>query len=450
MAGVGLVAAVMACQGGAWFQCSEQADCETEDGGGVCQPTGGCSFPDDGCTSGQRYGSASAPELAGQCVELGQGSTTVEEGSTDASTEPDPTLDPATGSSSGTTDTSDDGCPEGWWDCAWAHRQRLSLARPLPEALTDVPVLVLLTEGRVDHARMQADGEDVRFVSAAGTSLPHEVQRWVPDGVSVIWVDVDALGGGVDHLWIYYGNPVAEGVDAPAGVWGEPYVGVWHLEDEPVDATGHGHDATTIGNVVIAAGQVGSGRDFDSYNARLEVGATDALADVFMGGATVSAWIRPSGWGGGGFGRIVDKDGATGGWSFNVGGGGMLRFNFKIGPSDTITWSTPVEAVAPHRWSHVAMTYDALGTAPAVLFVDGVEQVLEEAPEVPQGTQLATDFDMALSLGNRPANDRRFDGILDEVRIERAVRSPAWIRVQHDAGRDALLEYGGIESWEGS
>ena len=46
------------------------------------------------------------------------------------------------------------------------------------------------------------------------------------------------------------------------------------------------------------------------------------------------------------------------------------------------------------------------------------------------------------------AKKSRFDGVLDEVRLERATRSAEWIRVQHDSMRDALLDYGPIESWE--
>jgi hypothetical protein len=70
---VGLVAGLAAgwlwgCGDGGAFGCVETAQCV--DGGvqGTCQPAGYCSFPDDGCDSGQRYGDFGPMGLAGECV----------------------------------------------------------------------------------------------------------------------------------------------------------------------------------------------------------------------------------------------------------------------------------------------------------------------------------------------------------------------------------------------
>lgn len=69
------IAIALACSPSA-FTCLEDAECS----GGVCQSTGSCSFPDDACDSGQRYGEHAASGLAGECVELGAtGSTTATE-----------------------------------------------------------------------------------------------------------------------------------------------------------------------------------------------------------------------------------------------------------------------------------------------------------------------------------------------------------------------------------
>ncbi len=87
------------------FQCATQEDCS----GGVCQPTGYCSFADDDCASHQRYGEHAAPDYAGTCV----GGETTSSGTTMvASTE-----SASTSSSSSTTtlpessSSSDDGPP---------------------------------------------------------------------------------------------------------------------------------------------------------------------------------------------------------------------------------------------------------------------------------------------------------------------------------------------------
>lgn len=49
------------------FQCTEADDCAGRPGG-VCETTGYCSFPDDECPSGRRYGEFSQGSLAGACV----------------------------------------------------------------------------------------------------------------------------------------------------------------------------------------------------------------------------------------------------------------------------------------------------------------------------------------------------------------------------------------------
>lgn len=48
------------------YKCTVNGDCTSA--GSICEPTGYCSFIDDGCASGQRYGSLSG-SFANQCVE---------------------------------------------------------------------------------------------------------------------------------------------------------------------------------------------------------------------------------------------------------------------------------------------------------------------------------------------------------------------------------------------
>lgn len=430
----GALIGAIACTSSEFFVCNDDTDCVGAGEGGVCQPIGACSVPDDVCPSGQRYVEGSQPSIAGECV--ADGSAT---GGMESTTGTDPTADDAdeTGPVGG--------CPPDWWDCAWRYRQRLELAEPVDEVLVDAPVLLWLTAGRVDHERMQADGEDVRVVSAAGTVAPYEVERWDPEGVSMIWASVDVLGGGADHLWVYYGNPVAESEEDPGAVWAEPFAAVWHLEDEPLDATDNANDAVAAGNTEVSLGQIGNGRNWRENNGRLEVMPSESLADVFTGGGTVSAWFRARYWGASGFGRIFEKSGPElGGWLFYVVDGGQLRFGLALG-MDSPNWGTPMETLSLQRWTHVAVTYDTQGETIPRMFVDGIEVPLESPMAQPELVDLPSDAEIGLVIGNRPDLTRRFGGVLDEVRIERATRSPAWIRVQARSMRDELLLFGSIE-----
>lgn len=58
------------------FECTDDSQCNGDGKNGTCQPaTGFCSFPDDDCDSGQRYGALAPDGLAGACVPEGTAST---------------------------------------------------------------------------------------------------------------------------------------------------------------------------------------------------------------------------------------------------------------------------------------------------------------------------------------------------------------------------------------
>lgn len=55
------------------FTCSADEQCVADGAAGRCEAAGVCSFPDEACPSGHRYGGL-AGELSGECVEVGAGS----------------------------------------------------------------------------------------------------------------------------------------------------------------------------------------------------------------------------------------------------------------------------------------------------------------------------------------------------------------------------------------
>jgi hypothetical protein len=65
--GVAAAPSFFAC-GESKFVCLADEQCSHDAGAGVCQPNGFCSFPDETCASGQRYGEHAGRGLAGSCV----------------------------------------------------------------------------------------------------------------------------------------------------------------------------------------------------------------------------------------------------------------------------------------------------------------------------------------------------------------------------------------------
>jgi hypothetical protein len=69
-----------ACAGGS-FVCTDDSECRTREGDGVCHVDGYCSFPDPDCASGLRFGEHSG-SVSGQCTPVDElGSTTSTSGS---------------------------------------------------------------------------------------------------------------------------------------------------------------------------------------------------------------------------------------------------------------------------------------------------------------------------------------------------------------------------------
>ena len=105
--GLGAGALGSACVPLGAFQCESDAMCVRNGLPGVCQPSEYCSYDDDICESGQRYGDYAGDGLAGQCVEEEPGTTS---GTTDPTTSDDGQSESggSTGSAVGSTGSDED------------------------------------------------------------------------------------------------------------------------------------------------------------------------------------------------------------------------------------------------------------------------------------------------------------------------------------------------------
>lgn len=446
------------CRVGA-FVCEHDEQCVGPEGIGFCEADGACSFPDDSCASGRRYGDHAPAGRGGRCVEPVDGSTGVADTgvSTSAvggsSSHGDVTTTAGVDDAASTTGvrTGDVGvaCPPAWMLCAMHRRMRLvatpSAGAMLSESAVTIPVV--LTLDRFDPTTAQPAGEDLRVVDAQGEALPHEIERWSPEEGALLWVRVPELPPDGTTAWLYWGDATAADAQDPATVWAD-HAGVWHLDAALDDATQGGHLGVASGEVAPAAGMLGEAQAFTGADGRITIAGDETLDNLCFGGCTLSAWIAATSWGGTLRGRIADKSGGgNGGWMFYVDGnsGGELRFRHGFAMAQQI-WSTPPMSLTLEQWHHVAATYDALGDAPPRLYIDGVEQAVALDSGSPLGGPVMDDG-VELLIGDSDVPSRWFDGRIDELRVEHVVRMPSWIALQAQAGADALLEYGAVEAW---
>jgi hypothetical protein len=455
-AALAVLVAAGGCVGSA-FVCEQDDACRDGDLVGVCEAQGSCSFPDDACTSGRRFGVHAPGAIAGQCVPVDDPQTTGSVAGTSSSTTigldgtspSSSSLDAADGGPGSTTatgvvsDGTTGGCPADWFDCASPRRLRLLAASPSPQS--GVPVPVRLTPERFDYDIAAPGGADLRVLDGSGVAVPFEIEVWDPAGESIVWVRVDLADAVEPTLALYWGGP-DPGLDgSPAAVWAD-HAAVFHLGASLVDATGQSQPGVAAGSTQTGLGFLGEAQTFFDAESRLDVAAGPAIADLCLTGCTISAWIFAEGWGGTNRGRIADKSGGGGGgWMFYGSGddGGDLRLRHGY-PTGQVIWSTPAGSLTLGDWHHVAASFDAGAGEPPRLYVDGVE--LEVTADAPVISDASPDLDNALLIGNSQLPDRWFDGTIDELRLEPVVRPPEWIAVQYVATTDALFEYGPVES----
>jgi len=316
-------------------------------------------------------------------------------------------------------------------------RSTLRLDRVAPaETLVDFPLPVTLDATRADLARL--DPTTLRFYASDGRELPHEIETRGPPLVA--WVLVPMISGITTELTVEYG-----GLASPeARVFGSDYAGVWHMHGagDVGDASPFGRHGASSGTQPVR-GVVGDAREYDAVDCVIVRGFASVQLPPSV---TLSAWMwhRTE--------RVMfdfaaaltkQKDMASGD-EFYLGTNGMLFFGgVATNPTGTPTLNGTMQEIG--AWHRIAYVYTGDQSR---LYVDGTEVNAGAAG----GTPLSGPNPLFLGCGRNAAAPPYDvpdvdwnDGMLDELRIETVVRSPAWLAFEHAAHRDQVIRYGVVE-----
>lgn len=414
------------------YTCAISEDCVGSTTG-RCEPSGHCSFADDMCPDGFRFGEASGSE-SGVCVG-------------EEAEIPDAAIA-----------TDGPGAPDAA-SSAWGQRHRLDFNNlNHAEDLVDFPVLVVLTTDGVDYSLMQSAGQDLRFTNPAGdVQLPYEIEVWDPAGTSYVWVkpqQIDASSD-TDHIYVYYNNPEAADGQNASAVWSNGYEGVYHLAetgDTFANSAGPTNDANNAGTT-SGAGAVGTGRVFDGLGKyiKLNNGNPVTMAQG-VAGVTLTAWVHP-----------VDFGPRQALVSLSIGGPcvsdsrAALLFS-QAGQQDelmTVARSADGEGstirttsgmnVAQGEWSLVSTVIDVdlehndsasnpYGVITSV--VNDTEQVLAQTARFSEPATANTPAACGSIGAQDDGSDDFFEGMIDEVRISSVDRSTIWLQAQYQSMQD--------------
>jgi hypothetical protein len=300
----------------------------------------------------------------------------------------------------------------------------------------DFPLLVSLNETWLKSSTNggdveRNDGFDIYFSAdqAGVTRLAFEVETYAPvAGTLLAWVKIPALAADT-AIYIHYGDAsITTSQAMPTAVWSGGYQLVAHMTTSS-DATNNA-SAISAQTGTATTGRIGSALPFNGTSDRIDYGSDTEVDNVFAGGGMAEAWIRPATSGEGALGRIVSKEN-MGGWLFsvdNVNATSTIAFQHG-GAGNDGAWAAPDSTLSANVWHQVSVVYnkDASGNDPAI-YIDGAAVTVSEldGPSAP----LDSDAASTLVVGNRPANDRTFDGLLDEVRLSNVAHSAGWIATQ--------------------
>jgi len=198
--------------------------------------------------------------------------------------------------------------------------------------------------------------------------------------------------------------------------------GYWAFDEEQgataLDATTNGNDGT-ITNGTYEPGVSGTCLEFDGASGSVKVDDESSLQNVWDGGGFLSFWISPDSDGEGSTARVFDKDLGSNGWGLTTASeaGGFLKLNFFQRFSSSYgQWEMTDLEIAIGEWNHVVIYYDcdSISNDP-VIYVNG-ESIGVTELVAPSGTR-DDDTGLDLYIGNRSADDKTYDGLIDEVRF---------------------------------
>jgi hypothetical protein len=244
-------------------------------------------------------------------------------------------------------------------------------------------------------------------------------------------ITVTAAGGGLSKTTSF-----SLTVTAPPSAPGP--VAHWKFDETSgltaSDASGNGRNATLSTGASFAAGRLSNALSLNGTNgkASASVGGTSAF--------TYAAWIKPSGFGGGGYGRIMSRESTA----------GFDDFYFLVNNSSTRTLSASLfndagtessvvaapNALVLNAWQHVAISYNDASDRKMRVYINGVETSYQKQTALTGTLKLTTN---ALSIGNRAASDRGLPGLIDDARVYNRALSAAEVLALFNAAPSGIV-----------
>jgi len=132
-------------------------------------------------------------------------------------------IEPTTSISGATINSTAHASQPDWYDANWGYRTALTVDNTSNvDSLTNYQMAINLdTATLINAGKMRADGNDIRFADADGTSL---LDYWLEVGINTnatkLWVEIPSVpASSTKTVYIYYGNATASSVSSGANTF---------------------------------------------------------------------------------------------------------------------------------------------------------------------------------------------------------------------------------------
>ena len=325
------------------------------------------------------------------------------------------------------------------------------------ENVLDFPVLIRLTSNNFNFSQAKANGEDIRFCKADGSSLSYEIERW--DRLqqrAEIWVKIDTVYGNnqKQSYTMYWGNHWSRSQSSSTAVFDNKngFAGVWHLSEtagtSAADATGNGYEGVYNGSLPnsershlgICQSIVKPDSDFVNLGNILNPG---------MGNISISIWIKR--------GSMTypqaliaktngDLPSKNYGYLLSIDPGNFPHFNIAAGASawgddSTFEIAAGQEISDTTSWHHILVVIDRTDNAKCKMYVDGTDWTDRKTGDI--STVPAVTNTLDLRMGTESDSNASFDGLFDEVVIASKTRSADWVKLcyMNQKEKDVLVTW---------
>jgi hypothetical protein len=311
------------------------------------------------------------------------------------------------------------------FDEGWQYRKNITIDHTkVAGDLENFPVLISIIDTDL-RDKAQLDGDDILFMDGSGMAhrLYHEIEFYDnANGELIVWINTSFLDSSeYTSVFLYYGNLNASSQQFPEQTWDPHYVGIWHFNEESgdiFDATINNNDGVNYGAMYETTGKIGDALDFEEEDPDNVIIPHSSSLDI-TSEITMECWVKPESFQHERmtlctkrqcyYTNVLDTRQLTVYTYWNNNG--------QRGKSNYMASNT---LLTLDTWTHCAWTETTLGYR--TIYIDGINDN-EEAHEA----SIWSDPSEELDFGYNVEADRRFDGILDEVRISNIARSPEWI-----------------------